>query len=265
MDIKSLTIAQIRTIADAGTTPELLWAMAEDKRTGVRTLYKKYTRINQKKTANIERLAKMKDFEYLITNGQSLAAGVDEAGRGPLAGPVVAAAVIMPNIFDPDLLGLTKLDDSKRIKAAQRALLALNIKQYAVSWGVGVATVFEIERLNIHQATLLAMLRAVDDLGFLPEMLIVDGLFTLPGLSIFQEPVVGGDGLCLSVAAASVIAKVTRDRLMDIYHLLYPQYGFNVHKGYGTAAHLQALALHGPCPLHRRDFAPVKQFYDLTI
>lgn len=181
-------------------------------------------------------------------------AGVDEAGRGPLAGPVVAAAVILPvSAYIPGL------DDSKRLPPTRRAALYDAIKEKALAWAVGLATAEEIDANNIRKATFLAMSRAVGRLKIRPALVLVDG-FAVEGLGLPQEPVVGGDGKCASIAAASVLAKVFRDRLMEVYHRLYPAYGFNRHKGYPTPAHLAALAEHGPCPIHRKTFRPVRAF-----
>jgi ribonuclease HII len=258
VNIKSFTVAQIKELAERNENRpdgELLQAMALDKRSSVQTLYKHYLTVGRQKEANIRRLEKMKTYECSLKSpGDNLVAGVDEAGRGPLAGPVVAAAVILPEGFLPE-----ELDDSKKLTPVKRAGLDVKIKKNALAWAVGIATVSEIELYNIHQATMLAMLRAVSNLDMQPELVLVDGKFIIPRSNLAQKAVTGGDGLCPSIAAASVVAKVTRDRLMQICHLLYPEYGFDAHKGYGTAAHMTALSIFGPCPLHRRDFAPIKQ------
>jgi len=257
VDINSFTVAQIKELVgrNGGPSVELLQAMALDKRSSVQSLYRHYVAIRQKKEANFSRLEKMKEYERSLRKPYcDVVAGVDEAGRGPLAGPVVAAAVILPDVFL-----LEDLDDSKKIASAKRAKLDTSIKKTAIAWAVGIATVAEIELHNIHQATMLAMLRAVNNLDTQPELVLIDGRFTMPVNNLAQKAVVGGDGLCPSIAAASVVAKVTRDRLMRICHLLYPEYGFDAHKGYGTAAHMTALSVFGSCPLHRRDFAPIKQ------
>ncbi len=175
-------------------------------------------------------------------------AGVDEAGRGPLAGPVVAAAVILTP--DTVLLGL---DDSKRLSPARREALAPEIRRVAVAWSVAVVDVAEIDRLNIAQAAFEAMRRAVRGLGVAPDHLLVDG-FPLPGAPCPQEGIVGGDRLSHSIAAASVLAKVERDRLMDALSREYPGYGFEIHKGYPTLAHREALLRLGPSAVHRRSF-----------
>jgi ribonuclease HII len=257
VDINSLTVAQIKELVgrNGGPTGELLQTMALDKRSSVQLLYRHYVIAGQKKEANFRRLEKMKAFERSLRSPCcNVVAGVDEAGRGPLAGPVVAAAVILPEVFV-----LEDLDDSKKVAPAKRAMLDVSIKKTALAWAVGIATVAEIEHYNILQSTMLAMLRAVSNLDTQPELVLIDGPLTIPGSKLAQKAVVGGDGLCPSIAAASVVAKVTRDRLMHICHLLYPEYGFDAHKGYGTTAHMTALSVFGPCPLHRRDFAPVKQ------
>ncbi|WP_297406803.1 ribonuclease HII [uncultured Akkermansia sp.] len=182
-------------------------------------------------------------------------AGVDEAGRGPLAGPVVAGAVILL-VLAEDLAGL---NDSKQLTAAkrERLFLALLECEQAVC-SVGVASVEEIDRFNILRATHLAMARAVEGLALRADFCLVDGL-PVKGLPVPHRAIVKGDGRSLSIAAASVLAKVTRDRMMTEADASYPQYGFAKHKGYGTKAHMEALRRHGPCPLHRRSFAPVSQ------
>jgi len=179
-------------------------------------------------------------------------AGVDEAGRGPLAGPVVAAAVIFPAGFaDP------RINDSKRLDARRREELVPVITAAAISWAVAASPEVEIDAINILQATLRAMERAVEALQAAPDYVLVDGS-TMPGLPVPGEALIGGDGRVACIAAASILAKVHRDRLMQAHHERWPVYGFDRHKGYGTAAHLAALAEHGPCPIHRRSFRPVR-------
>ncbi len=182
-----------------------------------------------------------------------LVAGVDEAGRGPLAGPVVAAAVILDD-QDP----IDGVADSKTLSAARREALYDAIRARALCLGVGAASVEEIDRLNILQATLLAMQRAVAGLRLRPSLVLVDGN-RLPVLEMRTEAVVRGDATVAAIAAASIVAKVTRDRLMDEAHAAHPAYGFDRHRGYGTAQHLRALRQHGPTPWHRRSFAPVAE------
>ena len=180
-----------------------------------------------------------------------LAAGVDEAGRGPLAGPVVAAAVIL----DPRQ-SIAGLADSKKLTARRREQLFDQIQDKALCCAIGQASVEEIDRLNILQATLLAMQRAVAGLRLVPARVLVDGN-RLPRLPMLAEAIVGGDAKVPAISAASILAKVHRDRWCEQIDAEYPQYGFAAHKGYGTAAHLAALRQHGPTPWHRRSFAPV--------
>jgi len=180
-----------------------------------------------------------------------LVAGVDEAGRGPLAGPVVAAAVILD-----DLQPIAGLNDSKKLTEKRREKLCEEILAKALCCSIAEASVQEIDTLNILQATLLAMRRAVDGLRLKPVKVLVDGN-RLPVLDVRAEAIVQGDALVPAISAASILAKVHRDRLCAQLHAQYPQYGFDRHKGYGTAEHLQALALHGPSPWHRTSFAPV--------
>ncbi|MHA7598503.1 ribonuclease HII [Alicycliphilus sp. T452] len=180
-----------------------------------------------------------------------LVAGVDEAGRGPLAGPVVAAAVILD-----DQQPIAGLADSKTLTAARRERLFDEIRAKALCCSIAEASVEEIDRLNILQATLLAMRRAVQGLRLKPTLALVDGN-RLPRLDIPAEAIVKGDARVAAISAASILAKVTRDRWCAELHAQYPQYGFAGHKGYGTAEHLAALQAHGACPQHRRSFAPV--------
>ena len=180
-----------------------------------------------------------------------LLAGVDEAGRGPLAGPVVAAAVILD-----DLNPIKGLNDSKKLSAKQRDKLYDEIRAKALCCSVAQASVEEIDELNILQATLLAMKRAVEGLRLKPTKVLVDGN-RLPMLDVLAEAIVRGDATVPAISAASILAKVTRDRWCAELDVAYPQYGFAGHKGYGTALHLAALQAHGACPQHRKTFAPV--------
>ena len=182
-----------------------------------------------------------------------LMAGVDEAGRGPLMGPVVAAAVILD-----DQNPIKGLADSKKLTALRREKLYDEIRAKALCCSIAMATVEEIDALNILQATMLAMKRAVEGLRLKPHKVLVDGN-RLPTLVILAEAIVKGDALVPAISAASILAKVYRDRWCADYDLEYPQYGFAGHKGYGTAAHLAALREHGACPQHRRSFAPVAE------
>lgn len=187
----------------------------------------------------------------LVWDAPGLMAGVDEAGRGPLAGPVVAAAVILD-----ERQPIEGLADSKQLSAARRARLYDEIRAKALCCSVAQASVEEIDALNILQATMLAMRRAVMGLRLKPAKVLVDGN-RLPPLDVLAEAIVQGDAKVQAISAASILAKVTRDRLLDELHLQHPLYGFDRHKGYGTAQHLDALRQHGPLAVHRRSFAPV--------
>ena len=186
-------------------------------------------------------------------SGYQAIAGIDEAGRGPLAGPVVAAAVVLPTDFDCS--GIT---DSKKLNASQRDSAFEKINNTAIAVGVGIIDSSIIDEINILQATHKAMKAALDDTNAAFDYVLVDGL-PVPGLAKHCMAIVKGDSKSISIAAASIIAKVTRDRIMLEMDKLYPQYGFAVHKGYGTKDHLQAIARYGACPCHRLSFAPLKQ------
>lgn len=191
-----------------------------------------------------------------LGRGYSAIAGVDEAGRGALAGPVVAAAVILPP--DGDFSGV---DDSKKLSPAERDELYDLIMERALAVGVGTGDHGLIDRVNILQATLQAMKEAVAALAVRPDYLLIDGI-SAPPVSLPMMTIKKGDGASVSIAAASIIAKVTRDRLMAEYGRLYPPYGFELHKGYGSQAHLRAIAEYGPCPIHRITFRGVKEFVE---
>jgi ribonuclease HII len=191
--------------------------------------------------------------ERLWGRGYRYVAGIDEAGRGPLAGPVVAAAVILPAGAD-----LPGVNDSKQLTAARREQLYRLISKKAVALGVGVADVYYIEKHNILAATKHAMCLAVADLAVRPDYLILDAV-RLEALELPQTAIVKGDTLSASIAAASIVAKVRRDHIMQAWEKVYPGYGFAQHKGYGTPAHLAALQRLGPCPLHRTSFRPIRE------
>lgn len=188
------------------------------------------------------------------SDGYELIAGVDEAGRGPLAGPVVSAAVILPSG-----VAIPGIADSKKLSAARRRTLYGDIYREAVSVGIGIVDALEIDRINILQASLLSMSMSVQNLQPCPGYLIIDGIFRIPS-DIPQRPIPKGDALSISIAAASIVAKVTRDNLMKMYHLDYPQFGFAKHKGYPTRSHREAIRQHGCCPIHRRSFKGVREY-----
>ena len=196
-------------------------------------------------TEEFERAAKLCGYRRV--------AGIDEVGRGPLAGPVVAAAVILPTRHR-----FVGVNDSKQLSERERERLYAAILDHAVGMGIGRADVDEIDQLNILEATRLAMRRALSQLTPPPDYVLIDAV-VLPGVRVPVRPIIKGDSLSVSIAAASIVAKVTRDRLMASYHDVFPEYGFLSHKGYGTAEHLERLARHGPCPIHRRSFTPVHE------
>ncbi|MCD8340214.1 MAG: ribonuclease HII [Burkholderiales bacterium] len=188
----------------------------------------------------------------LFSIDEGLICGVDEAGRGPLSGPVVAAAVILGEAH------IEGLRDSKKLSARQRGMLAPIIKEKSVAWAISLSSAEEIDRINILEATLLAMNRAVDLLKVIPDTVLVDGN-QLPRWKYKSRAVVRGDDLIPEISAASILAKTYRDALMNKLALKYPQYGFDKHAGYGTAVHLRALRKYGPCPEHRKTFRPVSE------
>jgi ribonuclease HII len=203
------------------------------------------------------------DLSYEIAlwlQGRQVIAGIDEAGRGALAGPVAAAAIILP--VDPNLsLSLHGVRDSKQMTRLARARWAIRLKEIALAWGVGFASPDEIDAIGILPATRMAARRAVEQLSLQPEYLLIDYL-SLPEIPIPQTSLVKGDARCYSIAAASILAKTTRDHFCDELASQYPGYGFDLHKGYGTRFHLEALARLGPAPVHRRSFAPVASCLD---
>lgn len=205
-------------------------------------------KLNEEKLqAERERLEQMKEYEYTYA-ASGVICGIDEAGRGPLAGPVVAGAVILPQ--DCEILFL---NDSKKLSEKRREELFLEIREKAIAWNVGIVGPDVIDEINILQATYEAMRQAVAGLSVQPNLLLNDAV-TIPGIETDQIPIIKGDAKSVSIAAASILAKVTRDHMMVEYDKLFPEYGFAKHKGYGTAVHTAALREHGPCPIHRRSF-----------
>ena len=253
-DPHNATIAEIRrqlASLDA-MDEELLRALEADSRRGVKALALRERRKRKADAAERARLEKMLILEQTLrSKGARHIAGVDEAGRGPLAGPVVAAAVVLPE--DVHLPGL---NDSKVLSPERREVLFDSIRGAALAFAVGEASVAEIDELNILQATLLAMRRALEGLELQPDRVLIDGN-QLPKGPYPELAVVDGDATSLSIAAASILAKVTRDHQMIEYDRDYPEYGFARHKGYGSADHVRALREHGPCPIHRRSFGTV--------
>lgn len=237
--------------ADEHMLPLLLVSYEKDTRAGVQKLLIKYNKQIQKLAVERQRTEHMKHYEYMYGQYESIC-GIDEAGRGPLAGPVVAGAVILPK--DKELL---YLNDSKKLSASKREELFDVIMEHAVAVGVGIVDSQVIDQINILQATYRAMREAVQNLEIIPDILLNDAV-TIPQISIRQVPIIKGDAKSISIAAASIIAKVTRDRIMKEYAKLYPEYGFLSNKGYGSAAHIEALKKYGSSPIHRVSF--IKHF-----
>lgn len=219
-----------------------------DERTGVQKLVKQYKKKLEDDNKEQERLEGMLFFERKYGEDFHCICGIDEAGRGPFAGPVVAGAVVLPVG-----LKIVGLNDSKQVSAKRREELFEEIKEKAVSIGIGMSSPARIDEINILQATYEAMGHAVKDLDVVPDLLLNDAV-TIPHIPIRQVGIVKGDAKSLSIAAASIMAKVTRDRLMVEYAELYPEYGFEKNKGYGSAEHREALKKYGPCPIHRETF-----------
>lgn len=255
-----LAALKTRLLAENAVVPQgLLEALANDSRRGARVLAARIRARRQADQAEGRRLRQLLKYEQeLWQAGCTLIAGVDEVGVGPLAGPVVAGAVILPRAYK-----LRELDDSKKLDGATRARLAERLKAEAVAWAIGIAEVEEIDQLNVYHAGLLAMRRAVEALTQAPEFVLPDFVLvdarTIPGLSVPQRPIIKGDCLSASIAAASILAKTTRDALMCEFARQYPGYGFAAHKGYSTAEHCRALRECGVTPIHRRSFRPVRE------
>ncbi len=251
--LDSQSVAEIRRVYLSEQHPPsayMLKRMRLDPRRGVREIHAILTRRVAAERFEQERLEKLLELERdLWDQGRRAVAGVDEAGVGPLAGPVVAAAVI----FRPGVT-INRLDDSKNLDPETREALSTEIKRQAVSYALGIADVGEINRINVYQASLQAMRRAVHNLAIQPDHLLIDAR-SLPDLFIPQESVVGGDGRHFSIAAASILAKTHRDRLMTHLDRQFPGYGLARHKGYSTAEHQQAISRLGPCPIHRTSYA----------
>lgn len=214
--------------------------------------------LEQEETLRLQQMLVYEEEAY--RQGYRVIAGLDEAGRGPLAGPVVAAACILPR----GLL-IPGINDSKKLSPQVRARLFCRLTtDPSIVYGVGLIEAPEIDRINIYQATIQAMWKALDKLNASPDCLLVDGM-KLPHPSLHCCPIISGDQLSQSIAAASIIAKETRDELMRSYHKEWPLYGFNQHKGYGTSQHLEALEIHGPCPIHRYSFDPIKTQFNKKL
>ncbi len=226
---------------------EFIKKYAQDERTGVQNLIKKANKLQDDYKKELARTEKMKEFEHKYAEYMHIC-GIDEAGRGPLAGPVVAGAVILPK--DKEIL---YLNDSKQLSARKREELYAVIMEQAVAASVGIVSPETIDDINILQATYQAMRIAIDNLSVKPDMLMNDAVI-IPEVHTKQIAIVKGDAKSVSIAAASIIAKVTRDRMMVEYDKIYPQYHFSSNKGYGSQEHIEALKEFGPCPIHRKSF-----------
>lgn len=247
-------IAEIKAALDAADLAELPFVMEKyksDEREGVKKLLVKAQKKLDAYAKELERTENMKMYEKKYWD-YSYICGIDEVGRGPLAGPVVAAAVILPK--DCNIL---YINDSKQLSEQKREELFDQIMEQAVSVGIGIVSHERIDEINILQATYEAMRQAVGKLSVVPDLLLNDAV-TIPELTMKQVPIIKGDSKSISIAAASIIAKVTRDRMMVELSKFYPEYGFEGNKGYGSAVHIQALKEIGPCKIHRRSF--IKNF-----
>lgn len=243
---------EFQTAADIDAREKLAEYYRSDSRKGVQDLIAKTVKEKERLQIELERLEGMKQFEKKYADYIAIC-GIDEAGRGPLAGPVVAGAVILPK--DCSIL---YLNDSKQVSASRREELFNEIQEKAVACAVGIVSPQRIDEINILQATYEAMHQAVEGLKVVPDLLLVDAV-TIPAMPMKQVGIVKGDAKSVSIAAASILAKVTRDRMMVEYDSLYPEYGFAKHKGYGSKMHIEAIQEYGPCPIHRRTF--IKNFY----
>ena len=243
-------ISEIKNILQAAGDTELpafISIYEKDIRPGVKTLVQKAQKRWEAYEKELSRTNAMKKYEREYASFSYLC-GIDEVGRGPLAGPVVAGAVILPK--DCDIL---YLNDSKQLSEKKREELYDVIMEKALATGLGFVSPERIDEINILQATYEAMRQAIDNLKYKPDLLLNDAV-TIPGVSIKQVPIIKGDAQSISIAAASIIAKVTRDRLMVEYDQVYPEYGFASNKGYGAKAHIEAIKKYGPTPIHRRSF-----------
>jgi ribonuclease HII len=256
-DLSKLSIAEIRRrflYAPGPVSSQQMKDLRADGRRGVQQVYQAVKRRLDKEREERARIGNLLNFERVLWKaGIERIAGVDEVGVGPLAGPVAAAAVV----FAPDV-HIDGVDDSKRVDPDKRRELAEEIRANALCVAVGMAEVEEIDRLNVYHAGLLAMRRAIEGLPSPPQHVLTDAR-TIPGIDVPQNSFTKGDGMNFSIAAASIVAKVHRDALMEEMDAVYPGYGFARHKGYGTPEHQEALRRLGPCPIHRRSFTLVRE------
>lgn len=255
IDVSKITLQEMECVLMSDDIDaSFVTACKGDSRKAAQRLVRRYER----KQAERARVAALYKYENAaIAEGARYIAGVDEAGRGPLAGPVSVAAVILPNN-----LYLPKLNDSKKLSSKVREELFEEIHAKAIAIGSALIDAKTIDRINIYQATINGMYESIFSLSPQPQKVLIDAV-KLDRLSIPSKSIIHGDAKSASIAAASIIAKVTRDHLMDAYDRQYPEYGFAQHKGYGTAAHLAALKKYGPCPIHRLSFEPIRSMYPI--
>lgn len=255
IDVSKITLQEMECVLMSDDIDaSFVTACKADSRKAAQRLVRRYER----KQAERARVAALYKYENAaIAEGARYIAGVDEAGRGPLAGPVSVAAVILPNN-----LYLPKLNDSKKLSSKVREALFEEIHAKAIAIGSALIDAKTIDRINIYQATINGMYESIFSLSPQPQKVLIDAV-KLDRLSIPSKSIIHGDAKSASIAAASIIAKVTRDHLMDAYDRKYPEYGFTQHKGYGTAAHLAALKKYGPCPIHRLSFEPIRSMYPI--
>ncbi len=245
-----ISIAQVKEEFKAASEKELPFLIQQyqgDERSGIRSIIEKAEKRLEKIEAEKVRIEKLREYEERYSEYDYIC-GIDEVGRGPLAGPVVAGAVILPKNCR-----ILYINDSKKLSAAKREELYDIIMEEAIAVGIGLVGPGRIDEINILQATYEAMRQAIDKLKVKPDILLNDAV-TIPQVDIKQIPIIKGDAKSISIGAASIIAKVTRDRLMDEYAKLMPEYGFDSNKGYGSAAHIKALKEYGPTPIHRQSF-----------
>lgn len=254
MDISNLTVSEVsRLLQQHDGNEELLGKLKKDNRISVAKLLNSWYQKKEQRAAERERIHRLYAFEReLYDQGLQYVAGVDEAGRGPLAGPVVVGAVILP-----EQCQLPALNDSKQLTPARREELYTAIHNRALAVSYAIIDVSTIDTINIYQATVQGMYQALHTLDLQPEAALIDAV-PLRKLTIPHQAIINGDALSASIAAASIIAKVERDRLMAEYDKLFPEYGFGKNKGYATKEHQIALQRFGPCPIHRKSFEPVK-------
>jgi len=237
--------------------PKSIDEFKNDKRKGIQNIINHYNKKYNNYIKEIDRINCLWEYENsCCENNTELVAGIDEVGRGPLAGPVTAAAVILPRNCK-----IMYINDSKKLSKKKREILFDDIKEQAISIGIGIVPNCIIDEINILQATFEAMKIAIDNLNVKPQFIIIDGNMKIPNIAIPQKDIIKGDCKTISIAAASIIAKVTRDRIMTSYSQIYPEYYFEKNSGYGSQQHINAIEKYGVCPIHRKTFNKVKQFF----